>query len=117
MRTPLNGILGFSGLITQADLSTEEKTRYSEVINASSARLLNTVTNYMDISMIESGNIELNMKSFDLLPALHSILEQFKALCAIRSLTLQLKIPSVPDQTVSEKSDSYCSHCLCHERR
>ena len=96
MRTPLNGILGFSGLITQPDVSAEEKMRYSEVIHVSSTRLLNTVTNYMDISMIESGNMELNMKSFDLLPALHSIHEHFQLLCTAKSLTLQLQIPSIP---------------------
>lgn len=97
MRTPLNGILGFSGLITQPDLSAEEKIRYSEVINASSARLLNTVTNYMDISMIESGNMEVNLKPFDLLPELHSIIEQFQPLCAVKALALQLQIQVVQD--------------------
>jgi len=93
MRTPLNGILGFSGLITQPDLSAEEKARYSDVINVSSARLLNTVTNYMDISMIESRNMEFHLKLFDFLPELHTMLERFQPLCAVKSLIIQLQIP------------------------
>jgi len=47
----------------------------------------------MDISMIESRNMEFHLKLFDFLPELHTMLERFQPLCAVKSLIIQLQIP------------------------
>lgn len=92
VRTPLNGILGFSQLITQPDISDQEKEQFYLLIKASSNRLINTITNYMDISLIGSENIEVNRKPFDLHDMLHKLFEQFQPVCAAKHLNLHLKI-------------------------
>lgn len=56
IRTPLNGILGFGEILVDPDFSTEEKQNYYRMLNESSNRLLNTITNIIDISMISSRN-------------------------------------------------------------
>lgn len=56
IRTPLNGILGFGQLIIKPDITTAEKERYLEILNSSGNRLLETITNYMDMSLLVSGN-------------------------------------------------------------
>ncbi len=61
IRTPLNGIIGFSQLITELELSEKERFGYLQFINESSERLINTVTNFLDISLLTSGNVELNL--------------------------------------------------------
>ena len=50
VRTPLNGILGFAEIISHRNLSEEEKKNSLAMLFESSNRLLNTITNYMDIS-------------------------------------------------------------------
>ena len=65
IRTPLNGILGFSQLMIQPGISLAEKEHYYSLVKASSSRLINTITDYMDISMIASDTLELNLTSFD----------------------------------------------------
>ena len=59
VRTPLNGILGFAEIMSQTDLSEEEKNVSLSMLFESSDRLLDTITNYMDISLITSGNMAL----------------------------------------------------------
>ncbi len=73
VRTPLNGILGFSEIIAQPDLPQEEKAAYLEILNESSERLLDTITNYMDISLIVSGNLSVRSRPFDLSPLLDRV--------------------------------------------
>jgi len=94
VRTPMNGILGFSNLITQPDITLEEKIQYYSLIKTSSNRLLDTITSYMDISMIASGNMEVNRKPFDLHKILNQLYDQFQPLCTVKNIGLHLKTPA-----------------------
>ncbi len=95
VRTPLNGILGFSSLILQPDVRDEEKTTYYSLIKRSSERLLNTITNYMDISLITTGAMDVKMKPFDLPRSFQQLFDQFQPLCAEKKLKLTVKTPSI----------------------
>jgi len=61
IRTPLNGIQGFLGLLQEPELDDAYKSEYIEIINRSSARLINTVTDIIDISKIEAGQMTLTI--------------------------------------------------------
>ncbi|GHS92816.1 hypothetical protein AGMMS50276_01600 [Synergistales bacterium] len=65
IRTPLNAIIGLSEVELQEDLS--ERTRENlEKIYSSGSGLLNIVNDILDISKIESGNLELIPVEYDL---------------------------------------------------
>jgi K+-sensing histidine kinase KdpD len=64
IRTPLNGILGFGQLMAEEDITSEERTVYLKTLQNSSSRLMNTVTDYMDMAFIASGSLELNKTGF-----------------------------------------------------
>lgn len=55
IRTPMNGILGFSNLLSEPNLDEKEKQEYIKLIQKSGARMLNLITEIIDISKIESG--------------------------------------------------------------
>lgn len=93
VRTPLNGVLGFSNLITQPDITDDEKQQYYSLIKSSSNRLLTTITSYMDISLIASGNIEVKRKSIDLHKLLYNLIDLFQPLCANKEIELLVDIP------------------------
>jgi PAS domain S-box-containing protein len=93
VRTPLNGILGFSALIMQPDLPDEDKEQFFSIIKISSSRLLNTMASYMDISMIVSGNMEVQVKPFDLNHLLYTLRDQFQPMCTVKNLDFYLTIP------------------------
>jgi PAS domain S-box-containing protein len=64
-RTPMNGILGFSSLLSEPGLSNEEQQEYIKLIQISGARMLNLISEIIDISKIESGMMEVKLEEVD----------------------------------------------------
>ncbi len=93
IRTPLNGILGFGHLIAEFDLSAEKRREYFKHINHSSDRLLNTITDYMDMAMIVSKTMKVNKKEFILAPVFETITKKTKQLCADQKINFNIEIP------------------------
>jgi PAS domain S-box-containing protein len=93
VRTPLNGILGFGELIVDGELTAEEKKLYLEILQNSSERLLKTITDFMDISMITSGNVEVRNQLFSIGEILNQLYLQYLPRATARNLTLLLKMP------------------------
>lgn len=58
VRTPMNGILGFLDLLEMDHLS-EDQTRYVELIRKSTDQLLNILNSMMEISQLETNQVEL----------------------------------------------------------
>lgn len=61
LRTPLNAILGFSQLIQLKSKDENTKSSVKEVINAGD-HLLALINEILDLSTIESGNLDLSIK-------------------------------------------------------
>lgn len=91
IRTPLNGILGFGQIIMDPSLNDEEKNQYLEILQASSDRLMNTVTDFMDISLIVSGNITVNKKNVNIDKLMNEKHSKFLPLCEAKNLELVLR--------------------------
>jgi signal transduction histidine kinase/ActR/RegA family two-component response regulator len=62
IRTPMNSIVGFSELLKDKNISESEKEQYLEMISKSSDQLLNIVNEVLDISLIETGNLSVNLR-------------------------------------------------------
>ena len=116
VRTPLNGILGFAELISVPDLSEEEKSDSISLLHESSDRLLNTITDYMDISLITSGNMSVNNKTFIPGQLLRKIYENSNPKCSKKKLELLLQIPgqakTLPVYSDPEIFQKIISHLL-----
>jgi len=65
IRTPMNAILGFTDLLLEPDLSSEEKENFIRIVNKSGQRMLNTVNDIIEISKIEAGLIDLRYVKTD----------------------------------------------------
>lgn len=66
IRTPMNSIIGFSTLLASDEQTVEERKKFSELVLQSSESLLVLIDDIIDISRIESGQIQLIKKHFDL---------------------------------------------------
>ena len=66
IRTPMNGIVGFLELLQQPGIEEEEKKEYIEVVNSCTGQLSNMVSDFIDISKIETGSLELFLSVFSL---------------------------------------------------
>jgi len=78
IRTPMNGILGFTSLLEEPDLTGEEQAQYIEIIKRSGMRMLSTVNDIIDISKIDSGQMELFISELDICLEIDSIYQFFK---------------------------------------
>ena len=93
VRTPLNGIMGFGSLLTDPNLSTEERQQYNQLLKVSGNRLINTITDYMDISLVASGNIDARLKPVNVHDLMKELQAKFQDSCNIKNLALNLTIP------------------------
>lgn len=101
VRTPLNAILGFGSLLLQPAITMEEKEHFHRLISASSDRLMNTITNYMDISMIVTRTIKPVPEAFAINELLNSIFERFKSLHETKNVLLLLETPGEASLKIS----------------
>ena len=60
IRTPMNGILGFADLLKEPELSGEDRQEYIGIIEKSGLRMLNIINDLIDISKVESGQMEIS---------------------------------------------------------
>jgi len=95
IRTPLNGILGFGQLIAEPTLTKEDKEEYLMMLNDSSDRLINTVTNIMDTSLIVSGNQEVQKKNILLGEMMEEIYNRFRIRCFQKKLAFVLNLDEI----------------------
>ena len=114
VRTPLNGILGFAEIISMHDLSEKEKNESIAMLYESSNRLLNTITNYMDISLIASGSLTVNKK--DCAPAgiLKRIYSNFETFCRNKHLDFILEIDDQYENFVMNSDPEVCQKIISH---
>lgn len=62
IRTPMNGILGFAELLKEPNLKGKKQRKYIKIIQKSGLRMLNIINDIINISKIESGQMEVNLK-------------------------------------------------------
>lgn len=91
IRTPMNGLLGFTSLLKNSNLSGEEQQEYIEIIMESGGRLLNTLDDIMNISMIETGQITTNTSEFNVNNELTQQFELHKDDILEKGLELEIK--------------------------
>ncbi|MDD3876421.1 MAG: PAS domain S-box protein [Bacteroidales bacterium] len=105
IRTPLNGIMGFGNLMTHSNLSENERLEYYKILKNSSDRLIQTVTNYMDISMISSGSMKVHLSEFHLNTFMIDLLRYAELICASKDIKINCECPEMDlNQTlVSDK--------------
>jgi two-component system sensor histidine kinase/response regulator len=64
IRTPLNGILGFGQLLSDENISPKNRTKYLTLLDESSIRLINTVSNFLDVSQLQSKSQSVLIQNF-----------------------------------------------------
>ena len=78
IRTPMNGMLGFSELLKTPGLTRKEQQEYISIIEKSGERLLNTINDIVNISKIETGQMEISISETNINKQIESIYTFFK---------------------------------------
>jgi signal transduction histidine kinase len=80
IRTPLNAIVGFTTLMAKKELPKEKKLNYSHLITENSNYLMQIVSDILDISQIESGQLKVNSSIMNVNVLFERIYQNFKNL-------------------------------------
>ncbi len=73
IRTPMNGIIGISQLLTRQEVGEKDRNEYLSMINANGNILLNLVNDIIEISKIESNQVDLFVSEFSLNKLFHEM--------------------------------------------
>ena len=106
IRTPMNGILGFSELLKESGLSSETQSKYIEIIEKSGARMLNIITEIVDISKIESGTMDYFLRETDINEKLKDTYVLLKPEADSKKINLSLK-NTLSDEETFAITDRY----------
>lgn len=90
IRTPMNVILGFLGLLKDADLDDTNRIDYINIISKSGERLLNTINNIIEISRIEAGESNINIEPVNIVGIMQEHYNFFRAQTVEKGLALSL---------------------------
>ena len=80
IRTPLNAIIGFSDLLLQpdADFTEEDKKLFADTIHTNNDLLLKLINDILDVSRIESGQMDLVIKAWSVRDIMERIYHTFE---------------------------------------
>ncbi|MGW8315106.1 MAG: sensor histidine kinase [Bacteroidales bacterium] len=77
IRTPMNAIIGFSHLLGDEDVDGEHREAYINHITKNSTSLLNMMDNLIDLTLIETGNLQLKEEEVEIYPMLKELYDQY----------------------------------------
>lgn len=86
VRTPMNGIMGFSELLGEEGLSTEQRLKYINIVTRSCNQLLSIIDDILEISRLETNQAQVNIESFDL----NALLKEIYSIFEIQSKKAQI---------------------------
>jgi signal transduction histidine kinase len=100
LRTPLNAVIGFSEMLrieAFGPLGHERYRGYADDIHASGAHLLGLINDVLDISRIDSGNVELDETKFETLNLVDGVVRMMLPHAAKAQVRLDFRVaPGLP---------------------
>jgi two-component system cell cycle sensor histidine kinase PleC len=105
LRTPLNAIIGFSDLISQPGATRPgEASEYAQHIANAGRRLLDVVSDVLDMSKLESGGLQLDKRPCLVGEVVEIAVENAQSLFTAKQQAVDLRLePNLPDITVDTR--------------
>jgi signal transduction histidine kinase len=104
IRTPLNGVIGFIEMLSDTDLTVEQR-GYADTVHNSGEALMSLINDILDFSKIESGNLHLEIREFHLVRMLRKLTSVFFNDAARKGLLLEIEIDeNVPRLVMADET-------------
>ncbi len=102
LRTPLISIIGYAELLSDEIENNEHKTMTGEIA-ASGKRLVDTLNSILELSRIESNEINLNLKFINLNSLIKELIIPFADKAKLKGISLELHLQSNSPEVVVDK--------------
>ncbi len=103
IRTPMNAILGFSSLLKEEDIDLERSNYYIDIINSKGKDLMRIISDIIDISRIEAGDLLVRVEPLEIFEFMRDIYEEYKEDTQIKTrpnLQFRLYIPETEQPVI-----------------
>ncbi len=105
IRTPMNAIIGFSNLVLNEDLDQELRTKYSSLIQNSGDVLIKLIDDIIDISKIESNQLEIRQEVFNINEVFEELeIEYYNILNEQTNVQMRFAYSKLPVNIKSDRS-------------
>ena len=104
IRTPMNAIVGFSGLLEKSIHDEKKSLDYIKKIRVSSDILLTIINQVLEMARIESGKITLSSESVNIREMVDATNTVFESSLTKKSLEYQCSLNVVHDQILCDKT-------------
>ncbi len=104
IRTPMNGILGFANLLKTPQISSQEQLEYISIIEQSGERMLNIINDLIDISKVESGQMEIIISTVDINKIMNYLFTFFLPEAEKKGIRFSFK-NTIANNSLSTKTD------------
>lgn len=105
IRTPMNGIIGFSNFLTNPEISDSQRCYYTKIIQSSCQQLLHIIDDILEISILETKQVESVMDDVNLNELLMEIFSIFELKSNENNLEFYLK-KTLKDEEVNILTDA-----------
>ncbi len=99
IRTPMNGVIGMTELLLDTDLKAEQH-RYAEVIRTCGNSLLSLIDEILDVSKIEAGELEFEVRDVDVRGTVETAIAMLAAMAEKKGIELSLQVDDAVPTTV-----------------
>lgn len=101
LRTPMNAVIGYSGLLMELGLEGEAEA-YVHSVYTSANHLLTLINDVLDLSRIEAGELRLEQTPFDVRECVESAIEILSGSADEKGLTLALNCAGEATRVVGD---------------
>jgi two-component system sensor histidine kinase/response regulator len=102
IRTPMNAVLGMTNLLSDTELTNEQR-QWTQIIRNSGENLLTIINDILDFSKIEEGKLVLERTDFDLFAVIEDATDIMRLKAHEKNLELLVQIqPNVPRHVLGD---------------
>ncbi len=95
IRTPLNSVVGFSNLLLSNDVTQEMKEEYIEHINHNSEKLLQIIGDIIDLSRLESSQIEITYEESSVNAIVNEVIDEARQIIKRNEKSIILNVKNL----------------------
>jgi len=77
LKTPLTSIINYTDILLRGNITEEEKIEYLNILNKKGIKLKNLIEDLFEISKINSGKVELNIESVDVIELAYQSIAEY----------------------------------------
>ncbi len=101
IRTPMNAILGFTELLKRGfGRNSVDTHKHLEIIHSSGKHLLDLINDILDLSKVESGNLEMEQERFNPFPVILEVVKVLGVRAGEKGIGLELKVQDDVPETI-----------------